>query len=68
MSTTDVWFSAFLQDKGYKLTKFDVITRGKGRYYFDISEEEWRKMKIAFNNSDLMKYKYLIESLKDLVF
>lgn len=68
MSTTDIWFSAFLQANGYKLTKFDIISRGKGRYYFEISEDDWKQKKIEFNHSDLMKYKYLIESLKDLVF
>lgn len=68
MSTTDIWFSAFLKAKGYEIIKFDVLSRGKGRYYFQISEEDWKKMKVEFNASELLKYKYLIESLKDLVF
>lgn len=68
MSTTDIWFSAFLKANGYEIIKFDVLSRGKGRYYFQISEEDWKKMKVEFNGSELLKYKYLIESLKDLVF
>jgi len=65
-ATTDLWFSAWLQHKGYKLTKYDIINRGRARYYFNLTEDEWKQEKLEFNNSDLSKFKIILESLKDL--
>lgn len=67
-NTTDLWFSAFLMLRNVKLEKYDVISKGKGRYYFDISDEAWVTYKLEFNNSDVVKYKTLIEQLKDLLY
>jgi len=67
-SGTDLWFSAFLMSKDIKIAKYEVISRGKGRYFFDITDDEWTKYKLEFNNSDLIKYKTLIEQLKDLLY
>jgi len=67
-SGTDLWFSAFLMSKDIKIAKYEVISRGKGRYFFDITDDEWTKYKLEFNNSGLIKYKTLIEQLKDLLY
>ncbi len=64
--TTDVWFVAFLMHKGYKISKYDVITKGKVKCYFDISDSNWKELKLEFNNSDLSQFKSLIDKVKDL--
>jgi len=64
--TTDVWFVAFLMHKGHKITKYDVITKGKVKCYFQISDSIWKDLKLEFNNSDLSQFKSLIDKVKDL--
>lgn len=66
--TTDVWFAAFLMKQGHKVASYDVIQRGKVRCHFALSEQEWQKMKLEFNNSEIIKFKALIDQLKDLSF
>ena len=65
--TTDLWFTSFLQMHDYILVKFEMIRKGKGAYYFDMTDEDWNEMKMKFINHDISKVKQLIESLKDLV-
>lgn len=66
--TTDIWFCAFLQLKGYKIITFDKLIKNKVRCYFDLTEDEWSTLKLEFNNSELIKYKTVIEQIKDLGF
>ncbi len=68
MKTTDIWFASWLQVKGYKLSDFTVINRGKGSYSFDISEEDWKTEKLSFSNSDVSKVKTSFSGLKDLLY
>lgn len=67
-STSDVWYAAFLMSKGYKIINYTVIARGKVRCDFDITEEDWKKLKIEFNNSDIVKFKHYIDMIKDMAF
>jgi hypothetical protein len=66
--STDVWFCSFLMSKGYKIEKYDVIQRGRVKCYFTLSDEQWQKLKLEFNNSDIIKFKMYIEQIKDLSF
>lgn len=66
--STDIWFSSFLTLKGYKVCHFDVIARGKVNYYFELTEEEWKQLKLEFNDSEYSKFKQIQESLKDMAF
>lgn len=68
LNTTDIWFTAYLMHRGYKIAKYDVIGKGKARCHFEISEEDWNQLKLDFNNSDLIKFKGLIEQVKDLAY
>lgn len=65
-STSDVWFMAFLMSKGYKIEKYSVIMRGKIRADFTFTDDQWKDLKLEFQNSDLVKFKSYIEQLKDL--
>lgn len=67
-SSQDVWFIAFLQNKGVKIAKYDVISKGKVRCYFELTEEQWQSYKLEFNNSEISVYKGLIEKIKDLCY
>lgn len=65
-ASTDVWFCAFLMSKGHKVADYEVISRGKVKCKFNLTDAEWQKLKLEFNNSDLIKFKALIDQLKDL--
>lgn len=68
MNTTDLFFASYLKLKGYKLTNYKVVSRGKGRYFFEITDEEYKKEKLEYSNSDISKIKQISESLKDLLY
>jgi len=65
-SSTDIWFIAFLMSKGKQIIKFEKLGRGKVKCYFELNDEEWSALKLEFNNSDLIKFKGLVEQVKDL--
>jgi hypothetical protein len=65
-SSTDLWFCSFAILKGYKVAHYDQISKGKARYYFNMSDVEWKDLKLEFNNSDYSKFKQVFEGLKDL--
>ena len=64
--TRDLWFGAFLKFKGYKVSDFTLLNK-RGEFWFDISNEDWKKLKLEFDNSDISKMKWMLESLKDLI-
>lgn len=67
--TTDIWFTAYLMYRGLKISKYEKLTsRGKVRCFFEVTEEDWQKYKLEFNNSEFVKFKGLIEQIKDLGF
>lgn len=65
--TSDLFFAAFLKLKGYEIEDFQVISKGRGKYKFKMTEDEYKKQKIEFVKSDISKVKQHIEELKDLV-
>lgn len=68
MKTTDLFFMAFLIHKGYEIKKYEVIGKGKISCQFDITDENWKLLKLEFNNSEASKLKQTIEQLKDLAY
>jgi hypothetical protein len=68
MKTSDIFFAAFLRLKGYAVKDFEVISRGRGRFIFDISENDWKQRKLEFLQSDINKIKLHQEELKDLLY
>ena len=67
-NSTDVWFIAFLMSKGHTIKSYDVIGRGKVKCHFDLTDDEWQKLKLEFNNSEIIKFKGFIDQIKDLAF
>lgn len=66
--STDVWFCAFLLHKGFAIVEYEIVGRGKVKCKFEINSSDWHALKLEFNNSDLIKFKGLIEQIKDLSF
>lgn len=66
--STDIWFIAFLVHKGHQISSYSVIGKGKVRCSFNIDDESWKTLKLEFNNSEISKYKQIIESIKDLAY
>lgn len=67
-STSDLWFTAFLRLKGYDVKDFETITKHKGKYVFDISDDDWKKLKFEFVNHDVSKIKQYFSELRDLLY
>ena len=64
--TSDIWFTAFLMKQGHNIAKHDVVARGKVTCYFELSEEKWNDLKLAFAKSEISEYKALIGKVRDL--
>ena len=67
-NTTDLFFAAYLKVKGFTLVDYTLLSRGKGKFFFDISDEDYKKNKLDFIASDISKIKQSIEELKDLLY
>lgn len=68
METTDIWFAAFLKHRGFAIIDYYVLGKGRGKYKFDISSEEYKKQKMLFINSEISKIKQNMEEIKDLLY
>jgi len=68
MKTTDIWFASFLKMNGFKLKDYVILSRGKGRYEFDITEIEWKNQKLKFVDSEISELKIIFDQLKDLLY
>lgn len=66
--STDIWFIAYLMYKGVKVAKYTPLQRGKVKCFFELGDAEWQQHKLEFNNSEFIKFKGLIEQVKDLGF
>ena len=68
METTDIWFASYLKFKGFELQDFEVLHRGKGKYKFAITEDEWKQLKLEFSTSETNAIKSFHLSLKDMTY
>ena len=66
-STTDIWFSSFLRMRGHGVTNFEVFSKNKGKFFFEIPEDVWKELRLAFDSSDISKIKLHQIALKDLL-
>jgi len=66
--TTDIWFMAYLQSRGYDLLDFEVLNPGKSIFQVKISEEDWKKYKMEFHQHEVNTIRRFVEGLKDLSF
>jgi len=66
-STTDIWFGSFLRMKGFNVKNYEVISKGRGKYFFDVEMELWKQLKLEFDSSEISKLKLHQIALKDLL-
>lgn len=67
-STTDIWFASFLMSMDHKCVDFNIISRYKGEYKYNISEADWKKLKLLYINSEVKKIEDYQKQLKDLLY
>ena len=68
IETKDIDFSAFLRMNDFPLADYQVLSRGKGIFYFKMTQEEWKKMKLKFSVSAHSELKRFKLDLKDLLY
>ena len=66
--TTDIWFASYLVSLGHEIKDFEVLGRHKGRYKFDLPDEDWKKLKLSYIQSEAKKIEELHKQLKDLLY
>ena len=66
IQTDDLALSAYLRLKGYALVKSEKV-RSKRFFFFDISEDQAAQEKVAFIQSDLLKFYNEVRNLKKLM-
>lgn len=64
--TDDLALSAYLRLKGYTLIRSETV-RAKRFFIFDIDEEKAAEEKVAFIQSDLLKFYNELRNLKKLL-
>ena len=69
IESTDIWFATYIIEvKGIPLADYSVLSRGKGKFKFDITPEQLKSLKLDFINSETSKVKQGQERLKDLLY
>lgn len=67
--TTDLWFASYIMSvKGIPLQNYEITQPRRGKFMFAVSDEDWKKLKLEFHNSDISKCKHGQEKLKDLLY
>lgn len=64
--TKNIKFVAYLRFKGHEILKIERIARGKARYWFDLTEDEWVNLKLEFDRSNECKYAQCLDAVVDL--
>ena len=65
-TTTDLWLATYITRKGIKLADYKLMAPRKVSFGFDISDDEWKKLKLEYFSSELAEFEKSMEKLKDL--
>lgn len=68
MKTRNIKFCAFLKLHDLNPVEVIKISRGKAEYVYQISDKDWEKWQVAFNQSKYLDYANNLESIKDLAY
>ena len=66
-STTDIWFASFLRLNGHKVTNYEIISKNKGKFIFNLCEDSWKELRLKFDSSEISDIKLHQIALKDLL-
>lgn len=64
--TKNVKFVAYLRFKGIFPDRVEKISRGKARYFFNLSDNEWLNLKLKFDKSPEFQYAQCLDAVVDL--
>ena len=65
--TTDMFMAAWLGvEKGIEFDDYNRLDRRRVEYLYEITDEQWKKLKMGFYKSIVSKVKVEIERLKDV--
>lgn len=70
MKTKNIKFCAFLKLHNINPVQVDRLPgqKGKAEYVYDLTQEDWDRWQIKFNNSDFLAYANNLEAIKDLAY
>lgn len=66
--TKNIKLVAYLRFKGIHADKIDIIARGKAKYSFKMTDEEWKAIKQEFDRSDFIRYAACMDAVVDLAY
>lgn len=66
LNTKNVKFVAYLRTKGTHPDKVQKLGQGRARYYFEMSEDLWMKIRMEFDKSNEYKFAQSLEAVMDL--
>lgn len=66
--TKNIKFCAFLRMKKIHPIGVEQIVRGRAEYKYNLSDEDWKQLKIDFNKSEFIEYANCIDAIKDLAY
>lgn len=66
--TKNVKLVAYLRLIGKHPDKVEQISRGRAKYLFDMTQDEWAKLKQDFDRSDFIKYAQCMDAITDLAY
>ena len=66
--TKNINFCAWLRYKGINPADIDIIRKGKASYSYNMTTEEWSRLKQEFNKSPFIEYGHCLNAIKDLAY
>ena len=67
-TTTDLWLASFLIREGNVLTDYKILGHRKVSFIFDISDNDWKSLKLKYLNSEISEFEKIMEKLKDIAY
>lgn len=67
-ATSDIWFASFLKLQGFEVNNYEIMSKNKGKFFFIIEDDNWKKLKLRFDKSEISKIKLHQIALRDLLY
>lgn len=66
--TKNIKFCAWLRYSQIHPDKVEKLSRGKARYFYKITDDEWAGLKREFDRSEFIKYAQCLDAICDLAY
>jgi hypothetical protein len=66
--TKNIKFCAYLRLMSVHPVKVEKFQRGKAIYVYSLTQQDWDKLKLEFNNSQFLEFANCLEAIKDLAY